>query len=51
VVDRKMVLAFINALMLEAEKITKRLEEGSLRSRFETTTSPLSVTTFYPAQF
>jgi len=50
-VDRNMVLAFIKILTFEAEKITKRLEEGSLRSRFEPTTSPVSVTTFYPAHF
>jgi len=50
-VARKMVLAFIKILMFEAEKITKRLEEDSLRSRFEPNTSLVSVTTFYPAHF
>jgi hypothetical protein len=50
-VDKKVVLAFIKLLIFEAEKITKRLEEDSWRSRFETNTSPVSVTAFYPTHF
>jgi hypothetical protein len=50
-VDRKVVLACTKILMLEAEKMTKGLVEDSLRSRFEPNTSPLSVTTYYPAHF
>jgi hypothetical protein len=50
-VDRKVVLAYIKILMFEVEKITKRLEEDSMRSRLEPNTSPVNVTTFYLAHF